>query len=71
LASSRSSLVRSALVRLRTSIQVIPKSRRLTAMPLASTKAGRLLLACSSNFGSVAKYRLHSRPATPIRPSSE
>jgi len=43
------------------------KSKRLTVTPLASTRAGRLLLAPLSNLGSVAKYRAHSRPAFSIR----
>jgi hypothetical protein len=57
-------------VRLRTSKRVIPKSRKLTATPLSNTKRGRSLPASSSNPGNVAKYRLHSRPATSIPLSS-
>src|ERR687897_878001 len=60
LASSRSLLARSARMRLRTSIQEMPKSKTLAPMPLASTKAGRLLSAPFLNPGNVAKYRLHS-----------
>src|SRR3712207_8283411 len=71
LATSRSLLVRSTLVRLRTSSKLIPKSNRLTATPLASTKAGTLLSAPFSNFGKVAKYRLHSRPARSEEHTSE
>jgi hypothetical protein len=40
----------------------MPKSKKLTARPLTSTKAGKSLLIPSSNAGSVAKYRVHSCP---------
>jgi hypothetical protein len=58
-------------MRLRTSIQEMPKRRTLTPMPLASTKMGRLLSALLLKASKVAKYRLHGRPAISLRLCSE